>query len=96
MQAMDEGAIRIDVLQRLAEQVMSDADFRDEAHDDLPGALSRHGYDLNPAEMALVLRFRRSLEEAGVDLDLVAGMGEERLGEIMDMLNRRARRQGLT
>ena len=94
MSSLDEGSIRIDVLQRLAEQAMSDAGFRDEARADLPQALNRHGYDLTPPEMALVLRFRRSLEEAGVDLDLVAGMGDERLHDILGLLQRRAQRSG--
>jgi hypothetical protein len=92
----DDSSIRIDVLQRLAEQAMSDAAFRDEAVADLPAALRNHGYELTPDEMALVLRFRRSLEEAGVDLDLVAGMGEERLAEVLDLLQRRAQRSGST
>ena len=37
--APDEGAVRIEVLQRLAEQAMNDAEFRNAARDDLPGAL---------------------------------------------------------
>jgi hypothetical protein len=94
--SLDEGSVRIDVLQRLAEQAMSDAAFREEARLNLPQALANHGYDLTPAEMALVLRFRRSLEEAGVDLDLVAGMGDERLADILDLLQRRAQRTGTT
>ena len=76
----DEGGVRIEVLQRLAEQAMSDAEFRDAARDDLPGALQRNGYELTAQEMALVLRFRRSLEDAGVDLDLVDGMGDDTVG----------------
>jgi hypothetical protein len=38
-----------------------------------------------------VLRFRRSLEDAGVDLDLVAGMGDEQLAAVLDRLQRRAK-----
>jgi hypothetical protein len=60
--------IRMDVLRRLAEQAMSDPDFRDVARHDLVKALDRYEYDLNEREMALVLRFRDALEEAGVDL----------------------------
>jgi hypothetical protein len=60
--------IRMDVLRRLAEQAMSDPDFRDVARHDLAKALDRYEYDLNEREMALVLRFRDALEEAGVDL----------------------------
>jgi hypothetical protein len=62
------GDIRMDVLRRLAEQAMSDPAFRDVARHDLSKALKEFGYDLNPDEMALVLRFRAALEEAGVDL----------------------------
>jgi hypothetical protein len=60
--------IRMDVLRRLAEQAMSDPEFRDVARHDLVKALDRYEYDLNEREMALVLRFRDALEEAGVDL----------------------------
>jgi hypothetical protein len=92
----DDGPVRIDVLQRLAEQAMSDPAFRDEARDDLPATLVKHGYDLTPQELALVLRFRRSLADAGVDLDLVDGKDDERLAEIFDRLQRRARTEGWT
>jgi hypothetical protein len=87
--------VRIEVLQRLAEQAMSDPVFRDEAREDLPGTLLRNGYDLTPQELSLVLRFRRSLEDAGVDLDLVTGMGDERLAGVLESLQRRARSAGL-
>lgn len=62
--------IRMDVLRQLAEQAMSDLAFREVARHDLTTALTRFGYDLNPTEMGLVLRFRAALEEAGVDLFL--------------------------
>jgi hypothetical protein len=62
--------IRMEVLQRLAEQAMSDLDFRSVARHDLLAALKQYGYDLNDRELALVLRFRAALEEAGVDLFL--------------------------
>jgi hypothetical protein len=62
--------IRMDVLRRLAEQAMSDLDFRAVARHDLLAALDQYGYDLNERELALVLRFRDALEEAGVDLFL--------------------------
>jgi hypothetical protein len=65
---IETNEIRMDVLRRLAEQAMSDPDFRDVARHDLATALNRYGYDLNEREMALVLRFRDALEEAGVDL----------------------------
>jgi len=91
-----DGPVRIDVLQRLAEQAMSDPTFRDEAGDDLPATLMKYGYDLTSQELALVLRFRRSLAEAGVDLDLVDGKGDERLADILERLQRRARSEGWT
>jgi hypothetical protein len=90
----EDGPVRIDVLQRLAEQVMSDPTFRDEARVDLPAALVNHGYELTPQELALVLRFRRSLADAGVDLNLVDGTGDERLADILERLQRRARSEG--
>lgn len=88
----DDNSVRIEVLQRLAEQAMSDVAFRSEASADLEAALERHGYVLRPQELALVQRFRRSLEDAGVDLDLVSSMGEAQLMEIMESLPRRVRR----
>ena len=51
---------------------------------------------LTPQELSLVLRFRRSLEDAGVDLDLVAGMGDERLATVLESLQRHARSAGLS
>jgi hypothetical protein len=62
--------IRMDVLRRLAEQAMSDLDFRAVARHDLMAALKQNDYDLNERELALVLRFRDALEEAGIDLFL--------------------------
>ncbi|MCC7022717.1 MAG: hypothetical protein IT338_07815 [Thermomicrobiales bacterium] len=91
MNAPEDGTIRIDVLQQLAELAMSDAAFRAEAAADLPNALVNHGFELTAQELALVLRFRRSLEDAGVDLDLVAGMGDEQLASVLDRLQRRAK-----
>jgi len=90
----EDGPVRIDVLQRLAEQVMTDTNFRDEAREDLPATLLKYGYDLTPQELALVLRFRRSLADAGVDLDLVDGKSDERLAEVLERLQRRARSEG--
>ena len=60
----DDGAVRIDVLQRLAELAMTDEDFRAIARDNLPAALETYGFELTASELALVLRFRRSLAEA--------------------------------
>jgi hypothetical protein len=64
--------IRWPVLARLAEQAMSDMDFRAVARHDLAAALEQFGYDLNPRERDLVLRFREALEEAGIDLDITS------------------------
>lgn len=69
--------VRVDLLRRLAEQAMSDSAFRAMAREDLDTALSTHGYDLNDRELALVRRFRATLADAGVDLDLVPARGEE-------------------
>jgi hypothetical protein len=85
----NEGAVRLDVLQRLAEQAMTDSTFREDARRDLIAALAKHGYDLTAQELALVLRFRHSLADAGVDLDLIDGMGDERLARLFDRLQRR-------
>ena len=87
----DDESVRIEVLQRLAEQAMSDPTFREEANANLEATLTRYGYDLRPQELALVLRFRRSLEDAGVDLDLVSSMGEAQLMAIFEALPRRVR-----
>jgi hypothetical protein len=67
---MGDSDVRMGVLKRLAEQAMSDRDFRAIAGKDLDEALRQHGYDLNPRERHLVGRFRAALEEAGVDLFL--------------------------
>ncbi len=89
MISSENGPIRIDVLQRLAEQAMSDPAFRADASTDLPAALSRYGYDLTAQELALVLRFRKSLADAGVDLDLVASANDDQLAELLESLQRR-------
>lgn len=74
--------VRIDVLQRLAEQAMSDLDFRAVARHDLEGALKQFGYDLNESEMELVLAFRRSLADAGIDLFLEERITPEQIEAI--------------
>ncbi len=85
----EDGSVRIEVLQRLAEQAMADAEFRLAASENLQEALDRYGYELTSQELALVMRFRRSLAEAGVDLDIVAGMGDDRLASVLGRLLRR-------
>lgn len=77
--------IRIDVLQRLAEQAMSDLAFRAVARHDLELALQQFGYDLNESEMELVLAFRRSLAEAGIDLFLTEKITPAQLEEIQHL-----------
>jgi len=82
----DIGAdVRIEVLQRLAEQAMSDLDFRAVARHDLEGALTQFGYDLNESEMELVLAFRRSLADAGIDLFLEERITPEQLSAIQQI-----------
>lgn len=71
--------IRMDVLQRLAEQAMTDLGFRAVARHDLAAALAQYGYDLNERELFLVMRFRAALEEAGVDLFLTEEISDEQL-----------------
>jgi hypothetical protein len=83
---LDASEIRMDVLQRLAEQAMSDPDFRAVARNDLTGALQQYGYDLNERELALVLRFRSALEEAGVDLSLAEKLGPEYVEQLRGRL----------
>jgi hypothetical protein len=58
------------LMKRLAEQAMSDPDFRAEARESLDDALAHHGYDLNDRERVLVGRFREALQDAGIDLFL--------------------------
>lgn len=67
---MTNDPIRLPLLKRLAEQAMTDSNFRDVARDDLELALVRFGYELNDRERAFVIRFRQALEEANVDLKL--------------------------
>jgi hypothetical protein len=78
--------VRVDVLQRLAEQAMSDPAFRAVARDDLEAALKQWGYDLNGREMLLVTRFRAALEEAGIDLFLTESADLIDLAPILDRL----------
>jgi hypothetical protein len=90
----EDSSVRIEVLQQLAELAMSSPEFRAEANADLQAALVKYGYDLTPQELSLVLRFRRSLADAGVDLDLVTGMGDEQLADALDRFQRRMRGTG--
>jgi hypothetical protein len=75
--------VRVDLLKRLAEQAMIDRAFRDRARDDLAAALTAYGYELNKRELALVLRFRAALADAGIDLDLVDTITDERLARLL-------------
>lgn len=79
--------VRIDVLQRLAEQAMSDLEFRAVARHDLEGALRQFGYELNESEMELVLAFRRSLADAGIDLFLTEKITPEQFAQIEELFS---------
>ena len=71
--------IRMPVLLRLAEQAMSDLEFRAVARQDVELALTQFGYDLNERERALVFSFRQALEEAGIDLFLTEDFDVENI-----------------
>lgn len=75
--------IRDEVLQRLAEQAMTDPGFRAVARHDLAAALAQYGYELNPRELALVTRFRQTLADAGIDLDLVEQVPDDQLARLL-------------
>jgi hypothetical protein len=66
---------------------MSDLDFRAVARHDLEGALQQFGYDLNQSEMELVLAFRRSLADAGIDLFLEERVTPEQLESIQQLFS---------
>lgn len=93
---MSDQEIRLPLLKRLAEQAMSDPEFRAVARVNLDHALQEYGYELNEQEQALVRRFRDSLEEAGVDLFLspdfdldLGGEGDDDAARRMEDLLRR-------
>lgn len=69
--------LRVPILKRIAEQAMSDADFRRAAAVDLDGALKNWGYELNSLELELVHQFRETLAEAGIDLMLAKNIDME-------------------
>lgn len=71
---MGQDDLRVPVLKRIAEQAMSDEEFRRAAAADLDSALTEWGYDLNPRELELVHKFRTTLAEAGIDLMLAKNM----------------------
>ncbi len=74
---------RTDVLKRLAEQAMSDPVFRAAARDDLDAALTAYGYNLNERERALVVQFRATLADAGVDLFLTEPITEDQIALLL-------------
>lgn len=82
---MSEAEVRMPILLQLAELAMSDLEFRAVARDDLQGALVQFGFDLNPRELALVLKFRQALEEAGIDLSLTEQLSAEDLDLLRDI-----------
>lgn len=71
---MAASEIRVPILKRIAEQAMSDAEFRSAAAADLDAALTEYRYELNERELDLVHKFRATLAEAGVDLMLDKNM----------------------
>ncbi len=71
---MGQSELRLPILKRIAEQAMSDEEFRRAAAADLDSALETWGYDLNPRELELVHKFRATLAEAGIDLMLAKNM----------------------
>ncbi len=79
--------VRMDLLRKLAEQAMSDPEFRSVARHDLTGALAQFGYELNEQELDLVLKFRAALEESNVDLFLAERLGPEYLELLKGALN---------
>jgi hypothetical protein len=75
--------IRVEVLRKLAERAMTDAEFRAAAREDLIGALESYGYRLTEDEMSLVMAFRQTLADAGIDLDLAADLGIDRARQML-------------
>lgn len=71
---MSNNELRVPVLKRIAEQAMSDDEFRRDAAADLDAALLKWGYELNTRELELVHKFRTTLAEAGIDLMLDKNM----------------------
>lgn len=71
---MAQDEIRVPILKRIAEQAMSDEEFRRAASTNLDSALVAWGYDLNQRELELVHKFRATLAEAGIDLMLAKNM----------------------
>ncbi len=71
---MHNTEIRVPLLKRIAEQAMSDSEFRAAAAQDLDAALNEYGYELNERELDLVHKFRATLAEAGIDLQLDKNM----------------------
>ncbi len=76
---MTDQDVRIPLLKKLAEQAMSDGEFRASAREDLDAALHAYGYELNDRERTLVFQFRAALEEAGVDLNLIKELDVDEL-----------------
>jgi hypothetical protein len=78
----DEG-IRDDVLMRLVDHAMGDADFRQSAQRDPEGTLRAHGYELTDEELAAVKDFQSEVAEHSDDelqQAIAGGAGERRQG----------------
>jgi hypothetical protein len=77
-----EGSIRDEVLMRLVDQAMTDAEFRRDAQADPEATLARHGYDLTATELEAVKEFQREVSGLS-DQELeqrIAGNGLRRQG----------------
>lgn len=92
--------IRMPILLKLAEQAMSDLEFRAVARNDVELALEQFGYDLNERERALVFSFRQALEDAGIDLFLTEDFDLDNIDMLRsigeDVLEKQQSENGLT
>ena len=71
--------MRDDVMAALVERVMTDEGFRQQARDDLEGALAAAGFDLQPDEMAAVREFHDEFSEVDDD-QLTSSLGRRQGG----------------
>jgi hypothetical protein len=72
---MAHEGIRDDVLMKLVDHAMNDADFRQSAQRDPEGTLRAHGYELTDEELAAVKEFQAEIAEHG-DEDLQRAITE--------------------
>ena len=92
--------IRMPILLKLAEQAMSDLEFRAVARNDVELALAQFGYDLNERERSLVFSFRQALEDAGIDLFLTEDFNLDNIDMLRsigeDVLEKQQSENGMT